>query len=91
MRLTPPPWLARLCESGPPDPILVRAVPVTAKADGKVQPNSATAQQWRDTVGIDFHEIVIETNAHKLMLVCADLTVTGAADSYTPFPNRRSR
>lgn len=42
---------------------------------GKVRPKSAIARQWRDAVGIDFHEIVIETNAHKLTLICADLTV----------------
>ncbi len=52
---------------------------------GRVQPNSAKAQQWRDALGIDFHEIVIETNAHKLSLICADLTVIDAAVGYTPF------
>lgn len=52
---------------------------------GRVQPNSIAAQHWSDAVGIDFHEIVIETNAHKLTLICSDLTVTEAAGGYTPF------
>lgn len=52
---------------------------------GRVQPNSVTARQWSDAIGIDFHEIVIETNAHKLTLICADLTVTEAVQGYAPF------
>ncbi len=52
---------------------------------GMVQPDSARARQWQDALGIDFHEIVIETNAHKVTLICADLSVTEAAVGYSPF------
>jgi hypothetical protein len=37
--------------------------------------DSAPAQQWGAAIGIDFHEIRIQTNAHDLTLVFSDLQV----------------
>lgn len=41
-----------------------------------VVPESAAAQRWSEAVGIDFHEVRIQTNAHDLTLVFSELTVT---------------
>lgn len=37
--------------------------------------DSPTAHQWTKTIGIDFHEVRIQTNAHDLTLVFSDLHV----------------
>jgi hypothetical protein len=37
-------------------------------------------------VGIDFHEVRIETNAHRLTLLCSDLQVSEVPDGYASFP-----
>ncbi|GIH25648.1 hypothetical protein Aph01nite_39580 [Acrocarpospora phusangensis] len=37
--------------------------------------DSPTAQNWAAAVGIDFHEIRIQTNAHDLTLVFSDLQI----------------
>lgn len=37
--------------------------------------DSPTARQWATAVGIDFHEVRIQTNAHDLTLVFSDLNV----------------
>lgn len=41
---------------------------------GRVIANSGPAQYWAEALGIEFHEVCIETN--KLMLVFADLEVS---------------
>jgi hypothetical protein len=40
---------------------------------------------WSDALGTDFHEVRMESNAHDVSLVFADLTVTEVAVGYTPF------
>lgn len=37
--------------------------------------DSPTARSWAAAVGIDFHEVRIETNVHDLNLVFSDLTI----------------
>ncbi|MET7464140.1 hypothetical protein [Nonomuraea sp. NPDC005501] len=36
---------------------------------------SPTARSWAAAIGIDFHEVRIETNVHDLTLVFSDLTI----------------
>jgi hypothetical protein len=36
-------------------------------------------------VGVQFHEIRLETNAHNIMLICSDLQVLKAGPGYAPF------
>jgi hypothetical protein len=52
---------------------------------GSVVANSETARRWRDTVGIPFHEVRIETNAHDIRLVFSDLQVSILDHGHTPF------
>jgi hypothetical protein len=42
--------------------------------------SSPTAAHWTEQVGIDFHEVRIETEAHDLTLVFSELAVTELAD-----------
>jgi hypothetical protein len=37
--------------------------------------DSPTARQWATAIGIDFHEVRIQTNAHDLTLIFSDLQV----------------
>lgn len=37
--------------------------------------DSPTARQWTKTIGIDFHEVRVQTNAHDLTLIFSDLQV----------------
>ncbi len=37
--------------------------------------DSPTAQSWAAAIGIDFHEVRIETNAHDLTLIFSDLWI----------------
>ena len=46
---------------------------------------SARAQRWAEKVGIEFHEIRIEANAHRITLVFSDLEVSDVAVDYAPF------
>lgn len=46
---------------------------------------SARAAKWSSDIGIDFHEVHIETNAHKISLIFSELEVTEVADGYAPF------
>lgn len=50
--------------------------------------DSPRAQTWRDQVGIDFHEVRIETNAHAITLVFSDLEVTEIPVGHSPFTVR---
>ncbi|MBL7497651.1 hypothetical protein I6A84_05305 [Frankia sp. CNm7] len=47
--------------------------------------DSPRAQAWSDAIGIDFHEVRIETNGHNLTLIFNDLSVTPVSDGYAPF------
>ncbi|WP_330285617.1 YxiG-like protein [Streptomyces sp. NBC_00576] len=51
----------------------------------KLLPESEATRLWSNAVGIDFHEVRIETNAHNLTLVFADLQVNEVPVGYTPF------
>ncbi|ONH25528.1 hypothetical protein [Pseudofrankia asymbiotica] len=47
--------------------------------------DSPLAQAWSDAIGIEFHEVRIETNGHDLTLVFSDLIVTPVSVGYAPF------
>ncbi|MFD5145644.1 hypothetical protein [Streptomyces sp. NPDC058401] len=51
----------------------------------ELRPKSEAALRWSKAVGIDFHEVHIETNAHDLTLVFSDLEVTEVPVGYAPF------
>ncbi|MFE5549182.1 hypothetical protein ACFQ71_35910 [Streptomyces sp. NPDC056534] len=51
----------------------------------KLLPESETARRWSRAVGIDFHDVLIESNAHRLTLVFSDLQVTEVPTGYAPF------
>ncbi|WTW99225.1 hypothetical protein OG216_40390 [Streptomycetaceae bacterium NBC_01309] len=51
----------------------------------KLLPGSAATRRWSKALGIDFHEVRIETNAHNLNLVFSDLRVSEVPVGYTPF------
>jgi hypothetical protein len=42
---------------------------------GTVVRSSERARRWVESVGIDFHEIVIESNVHVITLIASDLQV----------------
>ncbi|OKJ65501.1 hypothetical protein AMK27_07085 [Streptomyces sp. CB02009] len=46
---------------------------------------SEAALRWAKTVGIDFHEVHIEANAHDLTLLFSDLEVSEMPVGYAPF------
>ncbi len=46
---------------------------------------SADAQQWSRELSIPFHEAAIETNAHTISLVFADLVVEAVDGGFAPF------
>jgi hypothetical protein len=52
---------------------------------GRLVRRSVPARRWERALGIPFHEVVIETNAHKVELVFSDLEVTPVAVGYVPF------
>lgn len=52
---------------------------------GKVVENSTRARDWTESLGIAFHEVQIETNAHRLGIVFSDLEVTKVDPGFTPF------
>ena len=47
--------------------------------------DSARARTWSEALGTDFHEVHMESNAHDVTLVFADLTVTEVDVGYAPF------
>ena len=53
--------------------------------------NSPRARQWAESIGIDFHEVRFEANAHRLTLVFADLQVDQVPVGYAPFTLRDDR
>jgi hypothetical protein len=52
---------------------------------GHVVVDSPSARRWSDALGIDFYEIHIETNAHNMRLVAADLRVSKLEVGHAPF------
>ena len=52
---------------------------------GKIIEESEKAQAWTEAVGVDFHEVVFETNGHNLRLVFSDLEVSEVRSGYSPY------
>lgn len=50
----------------------------------KLLPPSDAARRWSHALGIDFHDVLIETNAHRLTLLFSDLQVTEVPAGYAP-------
>ncbi len=46
---------------------------------------SALARRWSEAVGIEFHEVLVETNGHNLSLVFSGLLRSEVAPGFTPF------
>ncbi len=46
---------------------------------------SEAATQWSEALGIQFHEVLIETNGHNLTLVFSELQMSQVGPGYTPF------
>lgn len=46
---------------------------------------SETARQWSEALGSEFHEVQVETNAHRLTLVFSELKTSPVGAGYTPF------
>ncbi|WP_329128907.1 hypothetical protein OG552_01650 [Streptomyces sp. NBC_01476] len=51
----------------------------------KLLPESEATQRWSKALGIDFHEVHLETNAHNLTLLFSDLQVSEVTAGYAPF------
>lgn len=51
----------------------------------KLLPESEATRRWSKALGIDFHEVRIETNAHNLTLLFSDLQVSDVQVGYAPF------
>ena len=52
---------------------------------GKVVADSNRARVWTEALGIEFHEVRVETNAHRIDIVFSDLEVTKVDLGYAPF------
>jgi hypothetical protein len=50
-----------------------------------VVPGSPRAQRWSERLGLDFHEVRIESNAHVITLVFSELVVTELPLGWSPF------
>jgi hypothetical protein len=46
---------------------------------------SAAAARWTRELGIEFHEVRIQTNVHDLTLVFSELLVSDMPEGYVPF------
>jgi hypothetical protein len=46
--------------------------------------DSPRARAWSDAIGIEFHEVRLDTNGHNLSLVFGNLTVESLPDEYRP-------
>ncbi|GAA0612019.1 hypothetical protein [Streptomyces crystallinus] len=51
----------------------------------KLLPPTDAALRWSHALGIDFHDVLLETNAHRLTLLFSELQVTEVPVGYTPF------
>jgi hypothetical protein len=47
--------------------------------------DSKRAATWEESIGVPFHEALIETNAHRISVVFSDLAVTRIESGYAPF------
>jgi hypothetical protein len=62
-------------------------------------PESEKARWWREQIGLDFHEVVIESNGYTINLIFSELVVTKlperlskrdvAHHPWTPVPKRK--
>nr|WP_063898582.1 hypothetical protein [Streptomyces sp. IMTB 1903] len=50
----------------------------------ELRPRSEAARRWSKAVGIDFHEVHIETDAHDPTLLFSDLEVSEARSGTPP-------
>jgi hypothetical protein len=48
-------------------------------------PPSRATRRWAKAVGTDFHEVRVETNAHRIELLFSDLRVDRVPVGYAPF------
>jgi hypothetical protein len=48
-------------------------------------PESDETRQWSERLGLPFHEVLIETNGHNLVLVFSDLRVSTVAPGTAAF------
>ncbi|MEU3602973.1 hypothetical protein ABZ714_30335 [Streptomyces sp. NPDC006798] len=51
----------------------------------RLLPESEATRHWSKALGIEFHEVRIETNAHSLTLLFSDLQVSEIPVGYAPF------
>ncbi|GGX31400.1 YxiG-like protein [Streptomyces chryseus] len=51
----------------------------------ELRPGSEATRRWSKAVGIDFHEVHMETNAHDLTLLFSDLEVSEVPVGHAPF------
>lgn len=51
----------------------------------KVVAESPSARAWAESLGMEFHEVRLESNAHDLTLVFSDLQVSELPQGYVPF------
>ncbi|MFD8733570.1 hypothetical protein ACFV06_01490 [Streptomyces sp. NPDC059618] len=51
----------------------------------RLLPESEATRRWSNALGIEFHEVRIETNAHNLTLLFSDLQVSEVPIGYAPF------
>lgn len=51
----------------------------------KVLPPSDAARRWSKALGIGFHDVLIETNTHRITLLFSELRVTQVPVGYAPF------
>lgn len=51
----------------------------------ELRPASEAARRWTNAVGINFHEVHIETNVHDLTMLFSDIQVSEVPVGYAPF------
>ncbi|MFF7725799.1 hypothetical protein [Streptomyces sp. NPDC008001] len=51
----------------------------------RLLPGSEATRRWSNALGVDFHEVRMETNAHNLTLLFSDLQVSEVPVGYAPF------
>lgn len=51
---------------------------------GSIVEDSSAAARWAEAIGLDFHEVQIETEAYKINLVFSDLSVSEVGPGYSP-------
>jgi hypothetical protein len=47
-----------------------------------LQPDSENAADWSRRLGIDFHEVIIQSNAYVITLIFSDLVVTRLSEDF---------